>query len=161
MSRYEQKQGRRDGGSAHPVDWVQRQWRRYDTMVDSFTRQGGDDTARKALCLAFVRSVLDDAATERLLSEVLFTFTGQMVDDCEHVLGKERVTSAKAPLLFLMWLLPLYSWKAKTHEALRDYCCRDVTGRPTVSFRHFLGSTLRTVARYVVDPLADMIEPWL
>lgn len=130
--------------------------RTYTTRVDD------DDTAKKALCLAFVKSVLNDSVTERLLSDAVFEATDQMVGDCESALGTERVADAKAPLLFLLWSLPAYRLKWKTYEALREYLCRSSDDRrPSISFRHFLGSTVRAVARYIVDPLADLIEPWL
>lgn len=147
---------------ARVTNWVQRQWKRYDTMIESFTNQGTDNTARKALCLAYVKSVLNDAATERLMTDALFDATSRMVGECEDALGNEKVQNSKAPLLVLLWHLPLYRWKEETYEALRDYCCRDSDEkRPRISFRHFLGSTLRTVAKYIVEPLADAIEPWL
>lgn len=158
MSLYDEGRNRRGDRSAQHVDWLRRQWKRYDTMIDSFTKHGNDDAARKALCLAFVRSVLDDTTTERLLSDALFEITGRMVDECEDALGVEKVANARAPLLFLLWSLPSCRWKEETYEALRVYLCRNNSERPAISFRHFLGSTLRTLTRNIVDPLADIME---
>lgn len=161
MASNDQEKSWRDGGSVQSVEWLNQQWKRYDTMIECFTTQGDDNTARKALCLAFVRSVLDDPATKRLLSDVIYDITVQMVGECEDALGREKVVNARASLLFLLWSLPLYRWKEETYEALREYCCRNNSQRPTISFKHFLGSTLRAVARYIVNPLADIIEPWI
>lgn len=151
-----------DEFSTLTVEWMHRQMKRYDTMVGGFTRTGNEETVKRAWCLAFVRAMLNDKATERMLATAMFEFTERMVGECEQALGREKVMNAKAPLLLLLYHLPVNGWKAKTYEALRDYCCRDrAEGRRTIGFRNFLGSTLRTVANYIVQPLADIIEPWL
>lgn len=162
MERNGQDYSRRGVETDRLVDWLQRQWKRYDTVINGFTQYGRDETAKKALCLAFVQSVLNDTATEKLLSDVLFETTYQMVDECEDALGKNKVANARASMLFLLWCLPLRKWKTDTYDVLRDYCCRDrIDKRPAISFRHFLDSTMRTVIKHVVEPLADIIEPWL
>ncbi|KAG8279565.1 hypothetical protein J6590_102030 [Homalodisca vitripennis] len=141
------------------VEWFTRQWNRYDRLVDGFTRQEAD-ISKRALCLAFVRSVLNDEATELLLADVLFRVTDTVTGECEVVLGKEDVTNAKTQMLFFLWSLPFDRWRRTLYDALREYGRRDVR-RPVIPFRHFLDATLRNLVRKIVDPLAGLIERWL
>lgn len=141
------------------LQWLRRQWDRYDTMVNRFARQN-DDTTKRALCLAFARSILDDKTTETILREVLFDITQNVTAECQEALGKDKVANTKTQMLFLLWSLPYRSWQRDLHETLQNYCSRNVR-QPVISFRNFLGSTLRAFARYIVNPLADIIEPWM
>lgn len=140
-------------------EWSRRQWHRYDMLVASFTRHD-DELSKKALCLAFVRSVLDDKTTEKLLTDLFFEATGNVVSECERAIGKENVSTAKAQLLLMLWLLPHRQWQETVFKTMRDYCSRDI-GHPLIPFRRFFSSTLRTIARKIADPLADVIERWL
>lgn len=141
------------------IRWVRRQWGRYDKFIDSYTKRDSEPV-KKALCLAFVRSVLDDEDTERLLTEYLSEVTMNMTSECGEVLGKENVSDTKAHFLLFLWSLPYRSWQQTMFKMLREYSCRDVT-HPMISFRNVLCSTLKSLATKVANPLADMIEPWL
>lgn len=141
------------------VEWSKRQWHRYDRLVAGFTRHG-DNASKRALCLAYVKSVLNDRATERLLAELLFEATSEVTTECEIAIGKENVLTTKTQLLLLLWSLPYRSWQRDLFEVIRDYCRRDNTP-PLIPFRSFLGSTLRVITRKLVTPMADIIERWL
>lgn len=141
------------------VDWSKRQWQRYDQLIESFTTHS-DYTTKRALCLAFVKSVLNDKATEKLFAEMLFEATNNFTTDCEEAIGRDNVAKVKVQLLLLLWSLPVRQWQCELFNALGDYCSRD-NRRPVIPFRSFLGSTLRMIARRLVNPLADVVEKWL
>lgn len=139
--------------------WLRRQWDRYDRLVGTYSRLD-DDRRKKAVCLAFARSMLNDNWTERMLSDMLFEITSDLTDGCEEVLGKDDVANSKTQLLFLVRSLPLKRWQRALFDVFSPYFRRDGE-QPLIPFRHFLGSFLGLLARNSVDPLADVIEPWL
>lgn len=142
--------------SDQTAEWFKRQWNRYDRLVENFTRQD-DDAYRKALCLAFVKSVLNDHMSERLLAESLFVLTESVTSGCERAIGKDNVSNAKSQLLFLLWTLPCRQWQKEAFEMLKDYCNRNVR-QPAISFSSFVDSTMRILARKLAVPLTDLLQ---
>lgn len=139
--------------------WIVQQWNRYDTLIAKYATQD-NVTAKKALCLAFVRSVLDDKTTETILTEALFGATERMMTDCTVAIGGRNVRNTKALLLFALWLLPHRSWQQCLFKGFRDYWSR-ACARSPVPFRNALESVLRLLAASFVEPVAELLEPFL
>lgn len=140
-------------------EWLGRQWRRYDRLVDNYVAQD-NGAIQKALCLAFVRSVLGDECTEQLLADMVFEMTKEMTLECTEAIGVENVSTTKSQLLFILWSLPFCTWRRQLFEAFRDYFSRDIT-YPLVSFRHAVGTTLTSIAAKITDPLVNVVERFI
>jgi len=140
-------------------EWFNRQWRRYDKLINNYIDQD-NDAVKRALCLAFARSALQDETTEQMLADLVFYMTNDMTSVCVDAVGKENVTNTRASLLLLLWSLPYRSLQNEIFGVFRDYCCRN-TNNPAVSFRCAVGSTLSTIAEKIANPLADFVEQWL
>lgn len=143
------------GDHAFFAKWLLQQSNRYDTLIGKYTTQD-DPTVKKALCLAFVRSVLQDRSTETVLADVLLGVTDKLTSDCAAAIGRNNVSRINTQLLILLWYIPRRTWQQYVFKALR-HCWSREPDHLKVPLRNSLESMFTAIAVVLAKSLADRL----
>lgn len=137
--------------------WMARQWNRYDTFLGEFTKTE-DDSSKRALCLALVRTVLRENETEKILSDILFTMSDEMTLDCRLAVGRANVSDSRAHLLLFLWSVPFRHWKQELYRLIGNHCRRSDTAPASASLRNAIGSLFRVMLTRIESAVNAVLD---